>query len=119
MEANQESAGSLCAKTNQMIEQQIRRAPEDWFWVHNRWKTPQPNLLLARYKRSVYLPPRLSARNLNPFRILIRSSNWLGDAVMSAPPLHAIKNGRPDVRITITAPLTTDERRQPLRSKDV
>jgi len=105
LEDNQESAGSLCAKTNQVIEQQIRRAPEDWFWVHNRWKTPQPNFLLARYKRSVYLPPRLSARNLKPFRILIRSSNWLGDAVMSVPAVHAIKNGRPDVRITIAAPL--------------
>jgi lauroyl/myristoyl acyltransferase len=57
LEDNQESVGSLSVKTNQVIEQQIRRAPEDWFWVHNRWKTPRPNFLLARYKRGVYLPP--------------------------------------------------------------
>jgi heptosyltransferase-2 len=104
LEDNQESVGSLSAKTNQVIEQQIRRAPEDWFWVHNRWKTPQPNFLLARYKRGVCLPPNLSAQNLKPFRILIRSSNWLGDAVMSVPAVRAIKNGRPDARITIAAP---------------
>jgi lipopolysaccharide heptosyltransferase II len=72
--------------------------------VHNRWKTPQPNFLLARYKRGVHLPPEISAHDLKPFRILIRSSNWLGDAVMSVPAVRAIKNGRPDAQITIAAP---------------
>jgi lipopolysaccharide heptosyltransferase II len=98
------SIAVLTSKINQVIEQQIRRAPEDWFWVHNRWKTPQPNFLLAHYKRGIYLPPGVSARDLKPFRILIRSSNWLGDATMSVPALRAIKNGRPDVRVTIAAP---------------
>src|SRR5438128_6118760 len=100
---NQESVGCLTAQTNQVIEQQIRRAPGDWFWVHNRWKTPKPNFLLERYKRSVYLPPNVSAQDLKPFRILIRSSNWLGDAVLSVPAVRAIKNGRPDAHITIAA----------------
>src|SRR5213075_3347814 len=86
------SAAALTSKIHQIIEQQIRRAPEDWFWVHNRWKTPQPNFLLVRYKRGVCLPPNHSAQNLKPFRILIRSSNWLGDAVMSVPAVRAIKN---------------------------
>ena len=98
------SVGVLTSKINQVIEQQVRRAPEDWFWVHNRWKTPQPNFLLAHYKRGIYLPPEISARDLKPFRILIRSSNWLGDAVMSVPAVRAIKNGRPDVQVTVAAP---------------
>jgi len=98
------SIAVLTSKINQVIEQQIRRAPEDWFWVHNRWKTPEPNFLLAHYKRGIYLPPGISARDLKPFRILIRSSNWLGDAVMSVPAVRAIKNGRPDVHVTIAAP---------------
>ena len=51
------SVVELTAEINQIIEQQIRVAPEDWFWVHNRWKTPQPNFLLAQYKRGVYVPP--------------------------------------------------------------
>jgi lipopolysaccharide heptosyltransferase II len=98
------SVAVLTSKINQVIEEQIRRAPEDWFWVHNRWKTPQPNFLLAHYKRGIYLPPGISASDLKPFRILIRSSNWLGDAVMSVPAVSAIKNGRPDVHVTIAAP---------------
>src|SRR4029077_15478909 len=98
------SIESLTAKANEVIEQQIRAAPEDWFWVHNRWKTPKPNILLARHKRGVYLPSDISPRNLKPFRILIRSSKWLGDAVMSLPAVRAIKAGRPDAHITIAAP---------------
>jgi lipopolysaccharide heptosyltransferase II len=98
------SVAVLTSKINRVIEEQIRRAPEDWFWVHNRWKTPEPNFLLANYKRGIYLPPGISASDLKPFRILIRSSNWLGDAVMSVPAVRAIKNGRPDVHVTISAP---------------
>jgi heptosyltransferase II len=97
------SIGTLTSKINEIIEQQIRRAPEDWFWVHNRWKTPKPNFLLERYKRGVYLPPD-AAQELKPFRILIRSGNWLGDAAMSVPAVRMIKNGRPDAQITIAAP---------------
>jgi heptosyltransferase-2 len=98
------SVESLTAKINELIASQIRRAPEDWFWVHNRWKTPKPNFLLARYKRGVHLPSDIPPQDLKPFRILIRSSNWLGDAVMSVPAVRAIKSGRPDARITIAAP---------------
>jgi heptosyltransferase-2 len=98
------SIADLTSKINKVIEQQIRVAPEDWFWVHNRWKTPQPNFLLARYKRGVYLPPGVSVHELKPFRILIRSSNWLGDAVMSVPAVRAIKDGRPDAQVTIATP---------------
>src|SRR5438094_1096414 len=98
------SVAVLTSKINRVIEQQVRRAPEDWFWVHNRWKTPEPNFLLAHYKRAIYLPPGISASDLQRFRILIRSSNWLGDAVMSVPAVRAIKDGRPDVHVTIAAP---------------
>jgi len=99
------SVAELTRRINEIIEKQIRVAPEDWFWVHNRWKTPEPNFLLARYKRGVYLPPGISAHDLKAFRILIRSSNWLGDAVMSVPAVRAIKNGRPDARVTVAAPV--------------
>src|SRR5216110_3276760 len=98
------SVATLTSKINEVIEQQIRLAPEDWFWVHNRWKTPQPNFLLARYKRGVHLPAGVSPSDLKPFRILIRSSNWLGDAVMSVPAVRAIKHGRPDAHVTIATP---------------
>ena len=104
LKVKQASVELLTAKTNDLIAAQIRRAPEDWFWVHDRWKMPLPSFLLARYKRGIYLPPGISAQDLQPFRILIRSGNWLGDAVMSVAAVRAIKNGRPDAHVTIAAP---------------
>jgi len=99
-----DSVNAITWKANATIEQQVRKAPEDWLWVHNRWKTPQPNFLLTNYKRGIYLPPEIPAKNLKPFRILIRAANWLGDSVITVPAVRAIKAGRPDAHITIVAP---------------
>jgi heptosyltransferase II len=103
-DAPNDSAPALTAKVNEIVAQQIRHAPDDWFWVHNRWKTPRPNFLLTRYKRGVYLPREITPPNLQRFRILIRAPNWLGDSVITIPAVRAIKNGRPDAHITIAAP---------------
>jgi heptosyltransferase-2 len=102
IEVNSRDPNEATAIINLNIEKRIREAPADWFWVHNRWKTPKPKFLLASYKRGIVEP--LDGRPLQPFRILIRSTNWLGDAVMSVPAVRAIKAGRPDARITILAP---------------
>jgi len=91
----------LTAEINLSLEKEIRVSPADWFWVHARWKTPRPEFLLVRYKRGVSLAPGFAASALKPFNILIRSPNWLGDAVMSAPAVRAIKAGRPDARVTV------------------
>jgi heptosyltransferase-2 len=104
LDAPGDSVNAITWKANATIEQQIRKAPEDWLWVHNRWKTPQPNFLLTHYKRGIYLPPEIPAKNLKPFRILIRAANWLGDSVITVPAVRAIKAGRPDAHITIAAP---------------
>jgi heptosyltransferase-2 len=103
---DRDDTNALTASLNRVLEKQIRRSPADWFWVHNRWKMPHPDFLLARTKRGIYLPPHYDPMKLHPFRILIRSSNWLGDAVMSSPAVRAIKQGRPDARVTI---LTRDK----------
>ncbi len=58
LDAPGDTISSLTAKANHAVAEQIRQAPEDWFWVHNRWKTPRPNFLLPKYKRGVYVPPR-------------------------------------------------------------
>jgi lipopolysaccharide heptosyltransferase II len=99
-----DSVEALTAKGNEMIANEIRRAPEDWFWVHNRWKTPRPNFLLSKYKRGLYLPPPMRPEELKRFRIVVRASNWLGDSVISIPAVRAIKHGRPDAHVTILAP---------------
>jgi heptosyltransferase II len=44
----------LTADINAALERQIRRSPADWFWVHNRWKTPWPHLLIAKQKRGFF-----------------------------------------------------------------
>jgi heptosyltransferase-2 len=104
IDAPGDSVEALTTKANELIARQIRRAPEDWFWVHNRWKTPKPNFLLARYKRGVYLPSETPKENLKRFRLLIRASNWLGDSVLSIPAVRAIKLSRPDTDITVLTP---------------
>ena len=92
---------TVTGNINSALESQIRVSPPDWFWVHNRWKTPSPRFLLTNYKRGIHIPKNRSSESLKPFRMLIRSSNWLGDAVMTVPAIRAIKQGRPDAQVTI------------------
>jgi heptosyltransferase II len=92
------SIEELTFRINRALEDFILRRPSDWFWVHQRWKTPSPKFLLRDYKRGVYVPQNVT---LSPFRILVRSSNWLGDAVMSAEAVRRIRRGRPDAHVTI------------------
>ncbi|MBU0943017.1 MAG: lipopolysaccharide heptosyltransferase II [Proteobacteria bacterium] len=40
---------------------------------------------------------------LNPKKILIRSTNWIGDAVMTTPAVHTIRKNFPDAEITMLA----------------
>ncbi|MCX7868878.1 MAG: hypothetical protein N2322_02905, partial [Terrimicrobiaceae bacterium] len=68
------------------------------------WKTPWPNFLTLRQKRGTYLPPEIPATALRPFRIAVRSPNWLGDACMAIEAARAFKTGRPDARLAILAP---------------
>jgi lipopolysaccharide heptosyltransferase II len=92
---------ALTAEINRAVERLIQLKPEDWFWVHNRWKTPKPKFLLATYKRGVSTADPAA---LQPFRVVVRASNWLGDAVMSVPAVRAINRGRPDLRLAILTP---------------
>src|SRR5260370_17113554 len=93
------SIEQITTELNRRVEEQIERNPADWFWLHNRWKTPSPRFLLRTYKRGFYFPAE--SEPLQPFRILIRSSNWLGDAVMSVEAVRRIKRARHDARVTI------------------
>jgi lipopolysaccharide heptosyltransferase II len=91
---------ALCLR----VENMIRLAPENWFWVHNRWKTPKPDFLLANYHRGVALPASYDIKRLQPFELIVRSPNWLGDACMAFPAVRALKLGRPDLRLTVLTP---------------
>jgi lipopolysaccharide heptosyltransferase II len=95
-----DNSNQLTADINRVLESQIQESPKDWFWVHDRWKVPNPDFLLFQKKRGTYLP-KGTKEHLYPFRILVRSSNWLGDAAMSIPAVQAIKQGRVDARISV------------------
>ena len=94
----------LTAVMNQHLEKVIRESPEDWFWVHNRWKTPRPNFLINSYKRGMVLPDGVGASELKRFRILVSSPNPLGDACMAIPAVKALKRGRPDAWLAVLVP---------------
>lgn len=86
------------------LEEQIRQSPLDWFWVHNRWKLPHPEFLLGRTKRGIFLPQDFPAASLQRLRMVVRASNWLGDAVMNLPAVRAIKASRPDAWVAVLTP---------------
>lgn len=102
-EANPTAEG-ITAALNIAIERVIRRAPHNWFWVHNRWKTPDPDFLLSSYRRGVTFPVGYDRSRLQAFNLMVRSPNWLGDACMAFPAVRAMKAGRPDLHLTILAP---------------
>ena len=94
-------AARTTAQLAASLEQLIRRAPEEWFWMRDRWKTPAPEFLLSGQGWPVEYPPGMDNAPLKPFRILVRSPNWLGDACMAVPAVRALKKGRPDAEITV------------------
>jgi heptosyltransferase II len=102
IEPQGKSPGELTAQLNRVLERQIAASWPDWFWLHNRWKTMYPRFLGRKWRRGCHIIPGENARH--PFELLVRSSNWLGDAVMGIPAVEACKAGRPDVRITVLAP---------------
>lgn len=46
---------------------------------------------------------KTSLIELNPKKILVRSTNWIGDAVMTTPAVHTIRENFPDAEITMLA----------------
>jgi len=103
------TAEGLTVAINTAVEGLIREQLACWFWVHNRWKLPKPHFLLPNYRRGVAYPVGYDMNRLQPFELLIRSPNWLGDACMAFPMVRAIKRGRPDMKITVLGPDKLEE----------
>jgi heptosyltransferase-2 len=53
---------------------------------------------------SILAAPKQSEGGLHPRRILVRGTNWLGDAVMTTPALLRLREKFPDSHITLLTP---------------
>jgi heptosyltransferase-2 len=53
---------------------------------------------------SILVAPKQSEGGLHPRRVLVRSTNWLGDAVMTTPALMRLREKYPDAHIALLVP---------------
>ena len=97
------SAEESAAIMNERLESIIRRSPADWFWLHNRWRTPKPEILLTNARRGMALGNERGVEDLVPFEILVRGPDSLTDTCLALPAVRAIRRGRPDSHITVFA----------------
>ncbi len=49
------------------------------------------------------MPGKATFKQMNPEKILVRSTNWIGDAVMTTPAVHTIRRNFPNAEITMLA----------------
>ncbi|MDP6858482.1 MAG: hypothetical protein QF426_01555 [Verrucomicrobiales bacterium] len=89
------------ARMNMEVEKMVNRSPKDWFWLHNRWKTPKTRFLIEKYRRGFCLPPNIKIDELNPFNILIIAPRSENHAKISVQTIRLIAGGRPDAKITV------------------
>jgi hypothetical protein len=101
-----DDADRLTAQINRLLETEIRQAPSDWLWAHNRWKPLRPHFLFARDQRRVFFPPDFDRTALQPFRILVVVPATTDENAATIPAIRAIKNGRPDTWLAVLAPAT-------------
>ena len=96
-----EGIAMTTAKMNLEVEKMITRSPKDWFWLHNRWKTPKTRFLIEKYRRGFCLPPNITIDELQPFNILIIAPRSEDHCKISVQTVRLIAGGRPDAKITV------------------
>src|SRR5207248_7918630 len=94
----------LTSRVNRELEDQIKKSPADWLWMHHRWKPLRPHFLFALDQRAFFFPPGFDSKMLEPFRLLIQSPDTLTQAAQSLPAIKAIVRGRPDLHLTLLTP---------------
>ena len=80
---------------NRAFEAAVRRDPANWFWVHRRWKA------VGNESRSMEASAKIrhATCQRHPPRILVRGTNWLGDAVMTTPALLRLREKFPEAHM--------------------
>jgi heptosyltransferase-2 len=70
-----------------------------------RWKIEDGKTAMNSHPpSSILVAPKLGEGGLHPCRILVRGTNWLGDAVMTTPALIRLREKFPNAHITLLTP---------------
>ncbi len=101
------SIEAIMRDVNRAFEIAVRRDPANWFWVHRRWKgggakAEDRECEDRKWKHEHDSHPPSAI--LHPRRILVRGTNWLGDAVMTTPALLRLREKFPDAHIALLTP---------------
>ena len=91
---------AIMRDVNRAFEVAVRRDPANWFWVHRRWKAVEDRKIAdgTREKPAPCTLPPTSGR------ILVRGTNWLGDAVMTTPALLRLREKFPARTLALLTP---------------
>jgi heptosyltransferase-2 len=83
----------MTQRATSYVERCVRERPEQWFWVHRRWKPFDRGQLREGFR---YVE-----------RVLVKAPNWLGDIVMALPVFEYLRAAMPGVRlgVLVKAPL--------------
>lgn len=103
------SPAEYVIRAHQELERYLRRdfnSAADWLWLHGRWShhsSPHKRFHLRARRDQMALAQRVLGYGTMPreTRLWVRLPNWLGDVVMALPLLRAIRESRPDMRITL------------------
>lgn len=103
------TAAETTIALNRWLETRLAADDElcaSWLWSHDRWRNqdiPARRFRLEAKRNLLADEGRLRGWDALPrgTRVFVRLPNWLGDVVMAAPLLRALRVSRPDAALTL------------------